>query len=75
MMRTIAGDHARFEQTYFKVHPGMYFTGRAEICVMSRRGVDGAWAGWGWGMCKVQVGWGWGLGAKRRGRGMFRLTE
>uniref|UniRef100_A0A6S8M2K9 Acetyl-coenzyme A synthetase n=2 Tax=Dunaliella tertiolecta TaxID=3047 RepID=A0A6S8M2K9_DUNTE len=27
MMRTIAGDHARFEQTYFQVHPGMYFTG------------------------------------------------
>jgi len=25
--RTIYGDHARFEQTYFSTYPGMYFTG------------------------------------------------
>lgn len=26
-MRTIFGDHARFEQTYFSTYPGLYFTG------------------------------------------------
>ncbi len=26
-MRTVYGDHARFEETYFSTHPGMYFTG------------------------------------------------
>ena len=26
-MRTVFGDHARFEQTYFSTHPGYYFTG------------------------------------------------
>ena len=26
-MRTIYGDHARFEQTYFSTYPGRYFTG------------------------------------------------
>ena len=25
--RTVYGDHARFEQTYFSTYPGMYFTG------------------------------------------------
>ena len=27
MMRTVFGDHARFEQTYFSTFPGKYFTG------------------------------------------------
>jgi acetyl-CoA synthetase len=27
MMRTVAGDHARFEQTYFSMFKGLYFTG------------------------------------------------
>lgn len=27
MLRTVAGDHARFEQTYFSAYPGYYFTG------------------------------------------------
>jgi acetyl-CoA synthetase len=26
-MRTVFGDHARFEQTYFSTYPGFYFTG------------------------------------------------
>lgn len=26
-MRTVFGDHARFEQTYFSTYPGLYFTG------------------------------------------------
>ncbi|QPJ65850.1 MAG: acetate--CoA ligase [Candidatus Nitrohelix vancouverensis] len=26
-MRTVYGDHARFEETYFKMYPGYYFTG------------------------------------------------
>jgi acetyl-CoA synthetase len=26
-MRTVYGDHARFEETYFSAYPGMYFTG------------------------------------------------
>ncbi len=26
-MRTVYGDHARFEQTYFSTYPGLYFTG------------------------------------------------
>ena len=26
-MRTLSGDHERFETTYFKVYPGYYFTG------------------------------------------------
>lgn len=34
--RTIYGDHARFEQTYFSAYPGMYFTG--DGC---RRDADG----------------------------------
>ncbi|HRK09088.1 MAG TPA: acetate--CoA ligase [Pseudobdellovibrionaceae bacterium] len=35
-MRTVFGDHARFEQTYFATHPGYYFTG--DGC---RRDADG----------------------------------
>jgi acetyl-CoA synthetase len=35
-MRTIFGDHERFEQTYFSTYPGMYFTG--DGC---RRDADG----------------------------------
>jgi acetyl-CoA synthetase len=27
MMRTILGDHQRYEQTYFSAYPGYYFTG------------------------------------------------
>jgi acetyl-CoA synthetase len=27
IMRTVSGDHARFEQTYFSAYPGYYFTG------------------------------------------------
>jgi len=27
MMRTVYGDHARFEQTYFSAYKGKYFTG------------------------------------------------
>jgi acetyl-CoA synthetase len=27
MMRTVAGDHERFEQTYFSLFKGLYFTG------------------------------------------------
>ncbi|MGB0747210.1 MAG: acetate--CoA ligase [Magnetospiraceae bacterium] len=27
MMRTVYGDHERFEQTYFSTYPGLYFTG------------------------------------------------
>ena len=26
-MRTVFGDHSRFEETYFKIYPGYYFTG------------------------------------------------
>ncbi|KAL6774217.1 ACS1 [Auxenochlorella protothecoides x Auxenochlorella symbiontica] len=36
MLRTIAGDHARFEQTYFNVYKGYYFTGDG-----ARRDEDG----------------------------------
>ena len=36
MMRTVYGDHQRFIDTYFKTHPGMYFTG--DGC---RRDADG----------------------------------
>ena len=35
-MRTLSGDHERFETTYFKVYPGYYFTG--DGC---RRDADG----------------------------------
>ncbi|MEX1196274.1 MAG: acetate--CoA ligase [Pseudohongiellaceae bacterium] len=35
-MRTIFGDHKRFEQTYFSVYPGVYFTGDG-----ARRDEDG----------------------------------
>jgi len=35
-MRTVYGDHARFEQTYFSTYPGYYFTG--DGC---RRDADG----------------------------------
>jgi acetyl-CoA synthetase len=35
-MRTVYGDHARFEQTYFSTYPGKYFTG--DGC---RRDADG----------------------------------
>jgi acetyl-CoA synthetase len=34
--RTVWGDHARFEQTYFSTAPGMYFTGDG-----ARRDIDG----------------------------------
>jgi acetyl-CoA synthetase len=30
MMRTVAGDHARFEATYFSIFNGYYFTGDGE---------------------------------------------
>lgn len=36
MMRTVFGDHARFEQTYFSIFPGKYFTGDG-----ARRDEDG----------------------------------
>lgn len=36
MMRTVYGDHERFEQTYFSTYPGLYFTG--DGC---RRDADG----------------------------------
>jgi len=36
MMRTLFGDHARFEQTYFSTFPGKYFTGDG-----ARRDADG----------------------------------
>ncbi|RYZ98616.1 MAG: acetate--CoA ligase, partial [Proteobacteria bacterium] len=36
MMRTVYGDHARFEQTYFSTFPGKYFTGDG-----ARRDADG----------------------------------
>lgn len=35
-MRTVYGDHARFEQTYFSTYPGTYFTGDG-----ARRDEDG----------------------------------
>jgi acetyl-CoA synthetase len=35
-MRTVYGDHARFEQTYFSTYPGNYFTGDG-----ARRDADG----------------------------------
>ncbi|WP_298915500.1 acetate--CoA ligase [uncultured Algimonas sp.] len=35
-MRTVYGDHARFEQTYFSTYPGTYFTGDG-----ARRDADG----------------------------------
>ena len=35
-MRTVHGDHARFEQTYFSTFPGLYFTGDG-----ARRDADG----------------------------------
>ncbi|MGJ8561263.1 MAG: acetate--CoA ligase [Litorimonas sp.] len=35
-MRTVYGDHARFEQTYFSTYPGAYFTGDG-----ARRDADG----------------------------------
>jgi acetyl-CoA synthetase len=37
-MRTVYGDHQRFEDTYFKAYPGTYFTG--DGC---RRDADGYW--------------------------------
>jgi acetyl-CoA synthetase len=37
-MRTVYGDHQRFEDTYFKTYPGTYFTG--DGC---RRDADGYW--------------------------------
>ncbi len=37
-MRTVYGDHARFEQTYFSTYKGKYFTG--DGC---RRDADGYW--------------------------------
>ncbi|MGB1558143.1 MAG: AMP-binding enzyme, partial [Oceanococcaceae bacterium] len=37
-MRTVFGDHERFEQTYFSTYPGMYFTGDG-----ARRDEDGYW--------------------------------
>lgn len=36
MMRTVAGDHPRFEQTYFSHYKGYYFTGDG-----ARRDEDG----------------------------------
>jgi acetyl-CoA synthetase len=36
MARTVYGDHERFRQTYFSMHPGLYFTG--DGC---RRDMDG----------------------------------
>ena len=36
MMRTVAGDHHRFEQTYFSHYKGYYFTGDG-----ARRDADG----------------------------------
>ena len=36
MLRTIAGDHGRFEQTYFSHYKGYYFTGDG-----ARRDEDG----------------------------------
>ncbi|MEO3679624.1 acetate--CoA ligase [Rheinheimera sp. FR7-31] len=35
-MRTVYGDHERFEQTYFSTYPGLYFTGDG-----AKRDVDG----------------------------------
>ena len=37
-MRTVYGDHKRFEETYFSAYPGMYFTGDG-----ARRDADGYW--------------------------------
>jgi acetyl-CoA synthetase len=37
-MRTVYGDHERFEQTYFSTYPGKYFTGDG-----ARRDADGYW--------------------------------
>ncbi|WP_182087227.1 acetate--CoA ligase [Aureimonas sp. ME7] len=37
-MRTVFGDHERFEQTYFSTYPGKYFTGDG-----ARRDADGYW--------------------------------
>ncbi|WP_062115248.1 acetate--CoA ligase [Aureimonas sp. AU40] len=37
-MRTVFGDHERFEQTYFSTYPGKYFTGDG-----ARRDEDGYW--------------------------------
>jgi len=37
-MRTVYGDHARFEQTYFSTYPGNYFTGDG-----ARRDADGTY--------------------------------
>jgi acetyl-CoA synthetase len=37
-MRTVYGDHERFEQTYFSTYPGKYFTGDG-----ARRDEDGYW--------------------------------
>jgi hypothetical protein len=39
MLRTVAGDHARFEQTYFSHYKGYYFTGDG-----ARRDEDGCGA-------------------------------
>jgi acetyl-CoA synthetase len=38
MMRTVFGDHERFVQTYFRAHPGLYFTGEG-----ARRDRDGGY--------------------------------
>ena len=35
MMRTLKGDHERFEKTYFSTFEGKYFTGRASTQRMS----------------------------------------
>jgi acetyl-CoA synthetase len=32
MMRTVYGDHERFEMTYFSAFKGYYFTGEPQRC-------------------------------------------
>ncbi len=50
MMRTVAGDHKRFEQTYFTAYKGYYFTGgcrtgiSAGVLVGVAVGRGGYWA-------------------------------
>ena len=47
-MRTLSGDHERFETVYFRVYPGYYFTG--DGC---RRDEDGYY--WLIGACPFRV--------------------
>jgi acetyl-CoA synthetase len=64
-MRTIWGDHERFEETYFSQYPGMYFTG--DGC---RRDEDGYyWITGAWTTCSTCRATAWARPRSSRARG------